>query len=154
MAYGPRYYYEDLGPLCLLSARGFQEISTVSVVGGIARRSLYGLAVALALVAFNVLMYLPQQVDEFRGYLGVDGRRARLVRGAGIDRGLVFVRDEPRGSWQPYASVFWLNGPTLDGPVVFARDRNDENARLRELMPDRPAYLLTQSSLTPLPDRS
>jgi hypothetical protein len=154
MAYGPRYYYEALGPLCLLSARGFQEISTVSVVGGIARRSLYGLAVALALVAFNVLMYLPQQVDEFRGYLGVDGRRARLVRDAGIDRGLVFVRDEPRGSWQPYASVFWLNGPTLDGPVVFARDRNDENARLRELMPDRPAYLLTQSSLTPLPDRS
>jgi 4-amino-4-deoxy-L-arabinose transferase-like glycosyltransferase len=154
MAYGPRYYYEALGPLCLLSARGFQELSTIGVDARAPRRSMYGLVVALALVAFNVLMYLPQQVDEFRGYLGVDGRRARLVREAGIDRGLVFVRDEPRGSWQPYASVFWLNAPTLDGPVVFARDRSDENQRLRELMPDLPAYLLTQSSVTRLPDRS
>jgi hypothetical protein len=154
MAYGPRYYYEALGPLCLLSVRGFQALASLAPGGRTWPAWLYGSALALALVAFNVGMYLPQQAREFRGYLGVDGRRAALVHSAGLDRGLVFVRDEPRGSWQPYASVFWLNAPTLDSPVIFARDRGaDENARLHELMPDKPVYVLTQTSLTPVSER-
>jgi len=154
MAYGPRYYYEALGPLCLLSIRGFQVLASLTAAD--ARGSaLYAGVALVALVAFNVSMYLPQQVGEFRGYLGVNGRRATLIRDAGIDRGLVFVRDEPRGSWQPYASVFWLNSPRLDGSIVFAKDRGpEENRRLQAAMPERQSYLLTQSALTPLSDRS
>jgi hypothetical protein len=155
MAYGPRYYYESLGALCLLSARGFQVLATAAA--GAVRRpgAFYSGAVGLALIAFNLSMYLPQQIGEFRGYLGVDGRRATLVRDAGIGHSLVFVRDDPRGNWQAYASLFWLNSPRLDGPIVFARDRGpDENARLRATFPDRAAYLLTQSSLAPISDPS
>ncbi|MFN0073092.1 MAG: hypothetical protein ACKVVP_16530, partial [Chloroflexota bacterium] len=155
MAYGPRYYYEALGPLCLLSIRGFAVLATLGNGKFNPRGAAYVSVLGAALVAFNVFLYLPQQVRDFRGYLGVDGRRAMHVRAAGIDHSLIFVREEPRGAWQPYASVFWMNAPTLDRGIVFARDRGaEENQRLQRVLSDQPAYLLTLSGLARIPDRT
>jgi hypothetical protein len=171
MAYGPRYFYEALGPLCLLTARGFQGLAAIgslqavlpwrSATGATSLRFTYApVSVALsaclaaALVGFNIVLYMPDQIGAFRGYLGVDGRRFQLVQQAGLNRALVFVREEPRNAWQPYASLFWLNSPMLDSPLLFARDRGDaENARLRAAIPDRPAYLLTQAGIASLDPR-
>jgi hypothetical protein len=156
--YGPRYYFEAASMLALLTARGFamlaalpSQVSTRSDPDWLAtRRAAWFATAALlgALLAVNLLGYLPSVLSASRGFNGVSRTRLDLVGRAQVGRALVFVTQ--RGvDWQPYGSVFPANGPLLDGEVIFARDLGEaENARLIALHPDRQPYLLRGLELT------
>jgi hypothetical protein len=48
--------------------------------------------------------------------------------------------------WYCYGSVAWLNSPTLDGDVVFARDVPGRREELLQAFPDRQVYLANYMS--------
>jgi hypothetical protein len=68
---------------------------------------------------------------------------AREAQAAGSGPALVFSRTGLR-------SLFWLNSPLLDSPVLAALDLGSGNLRLRGRHPGRAAYLEDDGRLTPL----
>lgn len=162
--YGPRYYFEALGALALLSARGLGLMvgagASLLERAGPAKDAARSLStrivgpVVLAIVVYGMGVFFPAQATQFRGWYGIDGHGPRLAREAGATNALVFVQ---WGSWTDYAPFFAQNRPTLDGEVVYARDRGlFENARLMALYPDRSYYLFSGDRLVRLhpPDAS
>ena len=150
--YGPRYYYESLTALTLLTARGcalvadlpmrvYRRAETADVKRLLTARPAV-LVLLIGVIAGNVLGYLPAIVGASRGYNGVSRARLDVVEQAGLANAVVFVRqDWP--DWQPYGSVFPANGPLLDTSVIYALDLGPvENRRLMAEHPDRDAYLL------------
>lgn len=144
--YGSRYYYEGLGFLALLSARGVTTLR-----GRLRRRSVSRLPAAFLalLVAANLVGYLPQQLRLHVGYNFVNAGPQRAVEAARLTNALVFVVQ--RGEWWEwwhYGMVFAANDPLLAGPVVLARDRGAErNRAVLAAFPGRRAYLLDGTTL-------
>ena len=166
--YGPRFWYEAVPFLILLSARGVQRfVESVGalgdVVGGKLSRgrpldarsgaTLIATAVIVALVkygiagwtfgnhqAFPPIQFVPRSMSELRRFNDADARLARLAEKQGIHHALVFVRDCTH--WQCYGTVFWRNTPGLDGDVVWARDLGAaRDAALLKEFPGRRGYL-------------
>ncbi len=153
--YGPRFYYEGIGAIALLTARGLsilanplrnlisQEADGLGEVAGIGGlpAALVGTVLAM-LVAVSLIGYLPPMVRLHQEFNGVSRARLDLVERAGVTNGLVFVTQN-WPDWQPYGSVFPANGPLLDGPAIYARDLGPtENSRLMDAYPARRPYLL------------
>jgi hypothetical protein len=147
--YGPRYYYESLGSLALLSARGVLALHAALVASAIR-----WLPAALlgALVAANVVSYLPGQLALHYGYNSVNAGPQRAVQAAGLANALVFVVQRgPAWEWWHYGMLFSANDPLLAGPVIFARDRGPAgNRAVWAHFPGRQAYLLDGTTLIPL----
>jgi hypothetical protein len=102
---------------------------------------LTGLVAALV-IAQNVGLWLPRELQQHRGYNGIDRDRLSRVERAGLRGALVFVAADP-ADWAAYSSVFPANSPLLDGPVLYAHDLGI--ARNRELLrryPDRDGFVL------------
>jgi hypothetical protein len=49
------------------------------------------------------------------------------------------ITRDRRGTLQ-FAPYLYLNAPRLDGPIVWAREMGESDARLARLYPDRPVY--------------
>jgi hypothetical protein len=160
--FGPRFYYESLGFLLLLTARGVFELA------GLARRAAQrwgargrtsrtvGLAFAgtvlALLVGYNLIYYMPVQWQLYRGYNYVNAGPIDAVKQAGIHNALVFAYVGQPWEWWNYGMVFSSNSPLLDGDVVYARDLGDaENQKLMAQYPGRSYYRLKGTTLTPLP---
>jgi hypothetical protein len=151
--FGPRYWYEVLPFLLLLSGRGIQWLGEIAA-GVLARpaaapalrlRAAWAIPsgfIALLLV-FNLAQVLPGQWRAYTGYNDVSGDSLRRVAAAHLDHALVFVALQPAYPRRDYGKVFFANDPLLQGPVVYARDLGPEhNQYLRSLFPDRAAYYL------------
>jgi hypothetical protein len=166
--YGPRFWFEAVPYLMLLSARGVQRFvesagALGAVVGGKVspRRRLdvrsgatfVAAVVVAALVSYSVagwtfarheafppIEFVPRSMSELRGFNAADARLPRLARKEGIHHALVFVRECP--NWQCYGTVFWRNSPGLDGDVVWARDLGvEQDAALLKEFPGRRPYV-------------
>lgn len=141
IALGPRYLFEAMPSLVLLSARGLQVAADVAWKGAPSdvdthRGWRVPLPVALlvaGLLACNLLFFAPRQGELYRGYTGIPGVRMPdlqpLVQplvpadGEGL---LVFTDD-----WWSYSVILApLNRPTLDGPVIYALAEGGDRARL------------------------
>lgn len=134
--YGPRFVFEAVPGLLLLSARALPRgIAAVRrFAGGRTSRIQAALAGLIGLaIIIGWAPGLPQLVREYRKQGGVTPRTPRLVRAANLSKALVFTSD--------YNSVFALNRPDLSGPVVFARDLGQLNPLLTTYFPDREAWL-------------
>jgi 4-amino-4-deoxy-L-arabinose transferase-like glycosyltransferase len=141
--FGPRYAYESVSALLVLSAAGILR------VGEWVRRrgKLWPFVAALAvLVVFDLLVYLPHRLHTYRGLYGITTEPRDVMDSAGLQRALVIVR-EKRGWWD-YAVLFSLNEPTLDGNVVYASDCGASNAELVEHYPGRAVYTFDTGSMT------
>jgi hypothetical protein len=159
--YGPRYWYETLPFLMILTARGAERAAEVLVeLGRTPQRrwprmtpresapyaAAYACVAALALYAVYAWLFggnpswrtdfVPEEASALRNFNGIDGRLADLTDDAHLRNALVVVEQCP--SWQCYGSVFWKNSPSLDGDVVYARDNN--LAALFAAFPDRLVY--------------
>ncbi len=160
--YGPRYWYETLPLLMLLTARGAERAGEFlnEVIAGLRARwpqlrrchtwAPYSAAylMVLALCAYSVYSWLlgqdpswradhvPEKASALRRFNGIDSGLTELVNHADLRNALVVVEQCPH--WQCYGSVFWMNEPSLDGDVVFARDSNA--AALFAAFPDRLVY--------------
>ncbi|MFZ0544451.1 MAG: hypothetical protein WAM60_03380 [Candidatus Promineifilaceae bacterium] len=134
--YGPRYYYAALPAFLLLTARG------VSVLGQrLGGRSGQWVAVGLAaaFIVGNLLFYLPESVENTRGFNFVSGQPLAAVEKAIDGEAVVFITSHEPGWWE-YGQFFSGNTPWLDGRIIFARDLGEENGRLLDLYPGRAAY--------------
>ncbi len=177
--HGPRYWYEAVPFLMLLAARGADRAAEVlACAAGSARRALGGgegrplwagvlvvYALVFALVGSGVYgwllgreegwqdIFVPERPESLEGLYGVDDRLVRLVDETELDNALVLVEPcDLSWNWGCYGSVFWLNSPTLDGDVVFAKDLKKHREEILRAFPGREVYIATYRtpSLVPL----
>jgi 4-amino-4-deoxy-L-arabinose transferase-like glycosyltransferase len=148
--YGPRYFYAAMPALLLLTAAGIEWSGRW--LGGRSGQAATML-LAGALVAGNLLTYLPGQVAAHRGYNFVDGTRLAAVGEAISGPALVLV-DAGSGDWWEYGTLALANSPWLDNRVIFARDlgRRPTDELIR-LFPERAAYRLVGNQVERLDGR-
>jgi hypothetical protein len=130
--YGPRYYAEALPFLWLIAARGLIKFSS-----GAWRRRAVMLALPV-LLAWSIVFTLEPRILQGIGLFDITRHDAREIAAVAPYNALVFVRSD---YWTSYAALSWLNAPTLDGQVVFAKDSGPVvNARVIEDFPGRTVY--------------
>ena len=147
---GPRYLFETLPFLLLLTARGFAGLAATlrrigrSLSGAVTGRRL-GLAVAgcalLALVACNLFYYTPRQARLYHEYTGLPASikvDARALYAFHPPQAIVVTND-----WFIYNYILWpLNDPDLQGETLYAyAPTPDVLQRLHREYPQRALYL-------------
>jgi len=167
LCFGPRFMYEALMAILLLTARGlvaFPRFITESAAsaespGNSARptdagtRYLAARRATLAAVAFCALTALgvgiPQQLKVYaNSYWGVDGNFRRSVRRYDINNAVVFMDvNSPPDYENFYGSGYQANSLDLLGPVIYARDQGEDNYVLMKLLPGRRYYYARPGSL-------
>ena len=176
--HGPRFWYESLPFLILLTARGFESIRDAATSTGdwLARRfrndstptpsatvsfAVYGLAAIL--IAFSVYGWLFGQRETWSGsgvtsftpsnasqLEGFNFTDRRLPdRADEIDLDNALILVENCPHWWCYGSVFWLNSPSLDGNVVWAElQGNEDDFEILDIYEDRKLYVANYGSNT------
>lgn len=133
--YGPRYYYEGMISIVLLSAAG---VNWLAGERSRLRKTLANLAL-MVLVGANLLTYLPGRLWEMHGMYGIT--RAMLEpfstpEARQYTPALVIVHWEEE--WTEYGGLLALQNAQLDTPFIFAMHRNAEvDAELVKAFPDR-----------------
>lgn len=166
--YGPRYIYEILPMTVLLSARGLDVCReaagwlhknsfmktwrTRSAATAIVMLFLYGFTGWL--IYSNVDQFfvkstystreyppvslVPMKLTAMKNFNGISRRVPDAVAAFDITNAVVFVKDH---RWQGFGAVSSFNRPTLDTPVVYAKDINDQiNRQVMEHFPERSYY--------------
>lgn len=179
--YGPRFWFETMPFLILLTARGFHHLRDAACTAGdwlatrvwrrppfravgISSFAVYSLVAGL--IAFSMWGWLLEQRVAWTG-IGVttftperasrlDGFNytdPRLIdREAELDLKNALVLVDNCVQWWCYGSVFWENSPTLDGDVIWAERQNDiDDRRLLAAFPDRDLYVASYSGSTIFP---
>jgi hypothetical protein len=165
---GPRYLYETLPFLLLLTARGILALPSLagraceSLLPAVSRTSAYAsgrvmtAALLLALVGCNLLYYLPRQVELANGFTGLPYRKpvdAAAIYAFHAHNAIVLTSD-----WFIYSYIlFPLNDPDLRGATLYAyAPASETEDTLRATYPNRTLYLLQVEPsgkvvFTPLP---
>ncbi len=149
----PRYYYEALPALLLLTARGiiisveFLNRLSLSFAGGNFKFGRLVVGLVLLFVAYNFIWNLPPLLAAQKGKYNISPAPLQVVAQANLtEPALVFVKNVE--SWSDFAAPFAANSPSLDGPVVYAIDWGHElNKKVRSQFPERTCYELTGNSL-------
>lgn len=138
--YGPRYYYEGLYSLTLLTAAGIFW-PTAATREPRLRRFLILLVslLTLFLVGYNLAFYQPKRFAGMRGLYGISRRQlapfeTQTVRAAAP---ALFVV-HPQNTWTDYGGLLELQDPWLTSPFIFAYHRSyvrDDD--LQEAFPQR-----------------
>jgi hypothetical protein len=154
IAFGPRYYFEALPALAILTARAFvvlaecvgDWLAAVGLRDAWRRARQASALLAVALLACNALYFLPRQATLYAGYTGLPGGGPTLDETIGrdlagrvsrLDNALVVVEE-----WWWYTMYFAaLNCPRFDCPTVFALGADPETRDvLRRMFPERDWY--------------
>jgi hypothetical protein len=145
-SFGPRYYYEAVPALVVLTARGvlafpdyMQRIGGLGVSRQALRR--FALYVVVLSFAFSALFYLPPLVRKYSADYGgmVDTKITARAAQEGITNALVLVRPSKAGD--VYFGAFLANALDFRGDVVYARDRGPErNRQLAAAYPGRSLF--------------
>ncbi len=144
--YGPRFYFEAIGPLLLLSGRGLQ----VLVQAGSAPGRVLAPTLLVVLIAGGTALYLPPWVAALKGYNYVHRGPVNVVERSGISNAIVLIDPGPAQQWWNYGMVFSANSPFLDNDVIYARDRPSVDLTgLRAAFPGRRIVRLVGDRLVP-----
>lgn len=164
--YGPRYWFEALPFLILLTARGADRAAeTIAAaverlrapqpdrIGAPFAATVTSYAFVAALIGGSVwgwtlgrrpgwrADFVPPAQGATCCVLGLDDRIAKLAAEQRLSNALVLV--QPCATFVCYGSVFWRNNPTLDGDIVYAKDGEDVRQQLIAAYPGRSVYLAT-----------
>ena len=120
--YGPRYYFEGLFSLTLLTAAGIAWLARQ--LADRLRRPRAGWAVyalLLALTVHNLTVYLPVRMASMQGLHGIS--RERLLpfqsqAALALTPALIIVH--PQQVWTEYGALIELEDPWLSTPFIFA----------------------------------
>lgn len=149
--FGPRYYYEGLYSLTLVSAAGIawaagwptRPDDPFPRYAGIHRlRPLAVTFVVTILTLGNLLFYIPYRLSNMYGLYGV--QRAHLepflsIDAAKLTPALIIVHTQD--SWIEYGTLHELQNPFLDTPFIFAISRGSKtDSDLAAAFPDRNVY--------------
>jgi len=136
--YGPRYYYEGMLGVSILSAAG---VAWLAGNGLLIRKILAGLALML-LVGYNLFSYLPGRLWGMHGMYNIN--RAMLEpflteEAQRLTPALIVVHT--RESWTEYGGLLELQNAQLTTPLIFAIYRNDSALEdYYDGFPDRTIY--------------
>lgn len=164
---GPRFWYESLPFLMLLTARGaiYVRDGAVSVAEwfhtrvranrAAPSRAITGawvLGVLTALVVFSAsgwmlqtrdawaVPFTPASIAGLEDFNFSDDRLLKRADEMDLHNALVFVKR--CSNWWCYGSEFWTNSPNLDGSIVWAeQQRNSYDIAVLDHYPDRNFYL-------------
>jgi hypothetical protein len=148
-SFGPRFYFESLLFLVVLTARGVFELPS-RVRRAMARPVSSSTLTAFVLwtlilsFAFSAVVYLPLLVRKYHNHYNhiVDTQVAQLAARDGVTNALVLMRSVEGQNL--YASGFLANDLDFRGNVVYARDRgSEENQWLISAYPGRAVFLFT-----------
>lgn len=117
---GPRYYYEAMPGLMVLSAAGILWVGGWLVDVATRRlraRRLATFGLVSLLVAANLVFYWPTRLGSLRGLYGISKARLNTVSDAGITRGLIFVHSK---RWMPYGNLLTLEPPFTESEIRIA----------------------------------
>lgn len=155
LMYGPRFYYEAIPCLLLLTARGFAVLATLPVnlwsrrlARDQAAATTFPALLLTALVLFNIRFYMPAQLALYKGYNYSSGQELQVVRRARVHHALVFVASNPPGFWATYGNVFFANDPNLRGDIIYAHDLGAADPLLYRYFPGRTHFRLVNDSLS------
>ena len=146
--FGPRYQYEGLFSLAILSAAGLCRLAGWPVRPGesyVARkgrakwRPLLVTAVFAGLMAVNLTMYLPPRLETMQDLYGIS--RADLApfeAAAGLAPAVIIVHSS---HWTGYGALLDLEDPYLTTPFIFTWGvRSGIYETLAEEWPEREVY--------------
>lgn len=140
--FGPRYYFEAF-PLGVLAV--------VEAVHQLAKRDA-ARSYALAGLAAHILVQLGVAAWQIPDVTRLVGHRLdlyRLVAREQLQNAVVFVRSST-GVVRPLeADNLVRNGISFDRPVLYARDRGDDNRRLMAYYPERRFYVYVRQRRSP-----
>jgi hypothetical protein len=126
---GPRYYFEALPGLVILSALGICWLAGWNnkspdksnyKKGWLRYRAPFVTSLVSVLIFLNLNYYLPFRMESLRGLYGIE--RSDLApfyttEAQELTPALVIVHSEV---WMPYGSLLELESPNLDSPFIFA----------------------------------
>jgi hypothetical protein len=132
--YGPRYYYEGLYSITLISAAGLFWLASQG-------RLLKWITIVscIFLIGYNLFFYLPERLGTLVDEFGV--RRELLApfqteQAQRLTPALVIVH--PKKEWREYGALTELEDPWLTTPFIFAYTRGKRiDATLAEHYPGR-----------------
>ena len=148
--FGPRYYYESLFSLTLLTGAGIDWLAgwprdlEIAKKGGNRwrkNRALITTALVLLLVAGNLIFYTPGRIGSMKGLFGTS--KAQLMpfqtpEAKAMQPALIIVQTD---EWREYAGLLELASPMLDSPFIFIWSRGPKTtAAVIAAFPDRQAY--------------
>lgn len=154
----PRYYYDSLPALLLLTAWGIQ------LAGKGLNRWQFTLpqfspkklslgylppVLVILFTVYNLGWSLPAHLAAQKGKYGITAAPLQAVNRANIKQPALIIVKEVE-SWRDFAAPFAANNPTLDGRIVFAIDGGpQQNPLLRALFPGRTCWELIGDRLKP-----
>jgi hypothetical protein len=146
--FGPRYHFEVIAPLLLLTARGIAELARLDTGERQLERRLH-IAVVCALftgLCVSAAAVLPERLALYHGYNSVDGSLERQVTAAGIVRGLVLL---PPNDWRGWAMSAGLAEPGADADLLVIQAGPDDPT-IPEIAGDRPVFQWRSGRLVPI----
>ena len=148
--FGPRYYYESLFGLTIVSAAGIAWIAGWPIDPRERYRqrgSWYpwrgrGIVVLLAiLVVGNIFFYAPTRIASMRGLYGISRSQLAPFQTAEVREltpALVIVHTD---EWRQYGTLLELSNPRLDAPFIFIWSRGPRsNAKIATAFPERQVF--------------
>ncbi len=149
--YGPRYYYEGLFSLTILSAAGIAWLAGWPLRPDDASprnnrwrrlRLFVVMAVVAFLVSVSLLFYTPQRLNGMHGLYGVTRERLKpfqTEQAQALTPALIIVYPN---KWTEYGTLLELQDPFLDTPFIFVINKGEkENVAVVKAFPGRKAYL-------------
>ena len=148
--FGPRYYYESLYSLTLLSAAGIAYLAGWPIrpdtpwktYSGWRKARPLGMPALLALlVAANLIFYIPMRVGGMKGLYGIE--RAQILpfltpQAQELTPALIIVHPK---EWTQYGALLDLETPFLNTPFIFAFTRYPKvDAELAKDFPNRKVF--------------
>jgi hypothetical protein len=147
--YGPRYYYEGLFSLTLVSAVGIAWVAGWPIDrehGSELRRwqpgrALATTAIVALLVAANLIFYTPIRLQSMRGLYGIDRQKLtpfQTAEAQALTPALIIVHPT---HWTEYGGLLALEDPFLTSPFIFTFSRGPApDAELGETFRDRSVF--------------
>lgn len=146
--FGPRYYYEALFSLVILSAAGLAALAGWPTMPGRPFpnyqgwrrwRALLVTAIFSLLVCVTLFLYVPARLNIMRGLYGIERRHLepfRTSEAARLTPALVIVHTEK--NWAEYGTLLELETPFLDTPFIFIYSRGaDADQKAASEFPER-----------------
>lgn len=148
--FGPRYYYEGIFSLTLISAAGIAWLAGWplspgerwnSYTGRLRLRPLLVTAIFALLLSANLIFFMPTRLQSMYGLYGVSRAHLRpfLAEGAAdLTPALVIVHPD---KWIEYGTLLDLETPFLNTPFLLVINRGEKaNAAVAAAFPYRRVY--------------
>ncbi len=146
--FGPRYFYESLYSLTIISAAGILWLGGwLGQAAGLPRtelqnvRSLVTVGLLTGLIGLNLLVYAPMRLGGLVNLFGIGRENLLPFQSAAAQEltpALVFVHTP---HWQKYSSTFELEDPDLTTPFIFAWSRGPQtDTAVAALYPERSIF--------------